>query len=1178
MRFEQRWSLLLAFLVFAAFTAWCHDPVLAQEARGTIFGKVIDASGGVVPGAAVELTNKAMGTKNAVLTNDEGFYQVSYLIPGLYQMTVELTGFKKHVRDDLQVRVNDRIELNVTLEVGEVQQVITVTGDTPLLNTATASMGQVVDSRRVADLPLAHGNPYALIGLANGASWNNTSATLNRPFEPTHIVGYAINGTRANRSDVMIDGVPSTATANANEVIAAYVPPTDIVAEFKVQTAVYDASFGNTEGGVANIVLKSGTNEPHGTAYWAAAPMRLAANEWFNNAAKAGKTETNYNRWGGSFGGPVWIPKLYDGRNRTFIMWGYEAIHETRPRNNNGTPTVPTAKMKTGDFSDLLTNGGTSYQIYNPFTRKAVAGGRYEQEPFAGNIIPGSLINPIAKKILEYYPDPVSPNLANSVGQNNMVEPSLPETITYYTHSFRGDHQLTSSQRLAMNARFYKRDSNYNNYLHSIASGEYFQFLSRAGGIDYVNTLSSTMVLNTRYGYNRFIRVIKGNPGAAGMDLTTLGFPGTYNDAIPEDVRRFPRINLTGYTGTGIGGEWRPVDTHVLAATMNKMQGSHALKTGIEFRAYRENDVFSGNDMTGVFNFDSTWTRGPKDNSATSPSSLGQSVAALLLGLPSPGSYVARSASYAEQSTNWGIFIQDDWKVNNRLTLNLGLRWEYEGPLTERFDRSVRGFDFTAAQPFEAAVQAAYAKNPTPEVATLNLKGGLTFAGVGGEPRGLYNTPKKNFAPQIGFAFKLTDKTVLRGGAGIFYGFLGQRRSDVVQHGFSANTQMNVTLDNGLTFIETLSNPFQSGLIEPKGAAEGTFTFVGQGISPFLENPLSPWNGRWQLGIQQEIGHGFVFDMAYVGNKGIHLPLSGTRNLNALPAKYLSTSPVRDDTTNNYLTANVPNPFYNQLPSSAISGLRGSNIARTRLLAPYPIFDSINMWTSEGYSWYHSLQTGVQKRFSQGYTVMANYTFSKFMQATELLNAGDLLPAEVISDHDTPHRLSVSGIWELPFGRSQALGSGVNPALSRIISGWQVQGIYAFQSARPIGNWGDLILNGNWEDVRLPSDQQARGRWFNTDAGFEKASAKQYASHLRTQPLRFGWLRNDNANNIDLSLIKNTAIAESKNLQFRAEFLNAFNHPNFAQPNLTATSKDFGLITGVVNYSRRIQISLKFVF
>ncbi len=1142
----------------------------AQEARGTITGTVRDSSKAVIPGASVTITNVAMGTSVPVTTNEVGWFQAAYLIPGTYRVAVELAGFKKYLRE-VEVRINDRLELEVPLEIGESAETVNVTASTPLLETTNASLGQVVDARRIAELPTPHGDPYALIGLTAGVSYTG-SARLDRPFEPTHIVGYAMDGTRGNRSDLTIDGVPSTATANAGEVIASYVPPPDMVEQFKVQTATFDAAFGNTEGGVTNLSMKSGTNRLRGTAYYNKTPPSLFANDFFANANNIPLSDFTYNRYGGSVGGPVLLPG-YDGRRRTFFMYGFEGIHEARPR-NNGTPTVPTEAMRNGDFSALLALG-SQYQIYNPFTRRAIGGGRYQQDPFPGNIIPQALINPVATKVLEFIAKPLTAGTAD--GTSNFQNPGLLEEIKYATNTIRVDHVITDRQRLYARTSWYDRNSNYNNYFNNLATGEWFKFVSRQAAVDHVYVLNGSTVLNLRYGYNWFVRGTDSNPANHGFDLTSLGFPASYNAAIPDDIRRFPRFNITGYQGTAIGGEERPNESHSFMATLNKTAGAHAMRTGLEYRRYREPDRFFANNQTGQFDFDATWTRGPLDNSPIAPGSLGQSFASFLLGVPSGGA-VVRAASYDEQSTTWGFYVQDDWRVGSRLTLNLGLRYEIETPLTEKDNFSVRGFDAAAAQPMEAAVRAAYARNPVAEVpaSQFNVKGGLTFAGVNGQPRGLYEAPKNNFMPRLGAAFKLDEKTVLRGGYGMFYGFLGQRRGDVIQSGFSQTTSLVPSLNNGLTFIDTLSNPFQSGIQEPVGASLGAQTFLGQSITFFDPDPLSPRMQRWQVGVQRELPGRWVFDAKYVGNRGSQIQTS--RNLNATPNQFLSTSPVRDQARIDYLGANVPNPFVNLMPVTAGTAFRGVNITRERLLRPYPQFDAVNTTTNEGLSWYHALQAGLERRFSAGYTIGANYTYSRFTEKIDFMNAPDPEPTKVISSQDVPHRLTVNGILELPIGRGRRLGASAHPAVNAVIGGWQIQGIYTYQSGFPIG-FGNIIFTGDLDDIALPASERTVARWFNTGAGFNTASAQQLGANVRTFPLRLDSVRADTVKNVDLSVIKNTTVA-GKNLQLRFESLNALNHPLFPGPNTNVTQVGFGTISASTqqNYARRTQVMVKFIF
>jgi hypothetical protein len=1143
---------------------------VAQESRGTITGTVQDSSQSVLPGATVTVTNVAMGTSVTTVTNDVGFFQALYLIPGLYRVSAELANFKKVVREGLEVRVGDRLELTLVLELGGATEEVTVSAATPLLETTNASLGQVVDARRVAELPTPHGDPFSLIGLAAGTSFV-MSARLDRPFEPTHIVGYAVNGTRSNRSDITIDGVPATSTANAGEVIASFVPPQDLVQEFKVQTATFDASFGNTEGGVTNLSLKAGTNQFHGTGYFVKMPAKLFANDFFANASNIPLPDFSYNRWGGTIGGPII-------KQRTFFLYGHEGIDEARPR-NNGTPTVPTEKMRNGDFSELLALG-PQYQIYNPYTRRSIGGGRFQQDPFPGNIIPQSMINPVSRAILAYIGTPRTPG--NPDGTGNFQQPELKESTAYTSNTVRVDHVLTNKQRLYGRVSWYDRNSNYNNYFNNLSTGEWFRFISRQAAVDHVYTINSTTVMNLRYGYDRFLRGTNANPDQRGFDLTSLGFPASYANEIPQDIRRFPRINITGYQGTAIGGEDRPTETQSFIGTVTKTMGAHGFRTGMEIRRYRETDTFFGNNQTGQFDFDANWTRGPIDNSAIAPGSLGQSFAAFLLGLPTTG-VVVRAAEYDERSTTMGVFLQDDWRIGSKLTLNLGVRYEYETPLYEVDNRSVKGFDLAAVQPMEAAARAAYARNPTPEVPAdqFMVRGGLTFPGVNGQSTGLYDTPSANIMPRLGLAYQIDAKTVLRGGYGMFYGFLGQRRGDVLQSGFSQNTNLTPTLDNGLTFIETLSNPFQGGIQEPVGSAAGIETFLGQSITYFDQNPVSPRTQRWQVGIQRELPGGWLAEATYVGAYGSNHQT--TRNINATPNEFLSTSAVRDQTAINYLGALVPNPFFGLMPSTAIAALRGSTIARERLLRPYPQFDAVNTTTNDGESWYQALQLNLQRRFSKGYTLGMSYTWSRFEEAIEFLNPDDLEPTRTTSSQDVPHKLSISGIAELPFGEGRKFASDTNAVVSKLISGWQLSGIYSYQSGVPIGNFGNLLFTGNFDDIALSSSERTLAQWFNTNAGFNTVSAEQLASNVRTFPLRFDSVRAHEINNVDLSLIKNTTIAGNVQFQLRLEALNAFNHPLYPAPtgnSLNPTAVQFGSIVASTqaNYSRRTQVMFKLIF
>ncbi|MGH9161506.1 MAG: hypothetical protein ACRD2X_16185 [Vicinamibacteraceae bacterium] len=353
----------------------------------------------------------------------------------------------------------------------------------------------------------------------------------------------------------------------------------------------------------------------------------------------------------------------------------------------------------------------------------------------------------------------------------------------------------------------------------------------------------------------------------------------------------------------------------------------------------------------------------------------------------------------------------------------------------------------------------------------FNVRGGRLFAGVDGQPRGLYDTPETNIMPRLGFAYQLDDRTVVRGGYGMFYGFLGQRRGDVFQAGFNATTNLDVTRNNGITFVETLSNPFQGGIQEPMGAAQGIETFLGQDITFFNPEPRSPRMQRWQVGIQRELPGRWVAEISYVGNHGSDLEIS--RNVNALPLAHLSTGPVRDQATLDYLTEQIPNPFFGLMRSTAAGFLTGETVAREQLLRPYPQFGEVNTTTNDGSSWYHALQIDLQRRFDSGFTLGGNYTFSRFTERLDPLNEADRAPSEFIGVHDVPHRVTLNGIWELPFGEGRSFGAQAQRVVSTLISGWQVSGIYTYQSGRPIQNWGNIIFNGNLEDIALSGSDRS---------------------------------------------------------------------------------------------------------
>ena len=577
----------------------------------------------------------------------------------------------------------------------------------------------------------------------------------------------------------------------------------------------------------------------------------------------------------------------------------------------------------------------------------------------------------------------------------------------------------------------------------------------------------------------------------------------------------------------------------------------------------QRNNANYGN-VAPSFTFGTSWTVGPLDNSSAAP--IGQGFASFLYGLPTAGA-IDRNAAPAVQDRFIGLYVQDDWKVTRKLSVGLGLRYELELPTTERFNRFNRGYDFSTPNPIQEAALANYARNPIPEVpvASFRTPGGLLFAGLNGAPRGYWNSRAGNLLPRIGVTYQLNAKMVLRAGYGIFFETMGPDRYSPLLQGFNYRTSITPSLDRGITFRATSADPLPEGIVQPPGSSLGLKTFLGNSISYFAPEIRPGYVQRWSFNVQRELPSRLLVEVGYVGNRATRLPLS--QNWDVVPRKYLSTSPFRDQPVIDFLSAAVANPF-SGMAEFAGSSLQGTTVARSQLLLPYPQFTGLSTTLDSGFSWYHSLQIRAEKRLTRGFTIQANYTWSKYMEATAKLNSTDPYPEHVISSSDRPQRVVVSGIYDLPLGRGKHWFPSAPGWLNQIVGQWSVQAIYQGQSGPPL-SFGNIIFLGDIHNLVLPRNQRTVERWFNTDAGFEKASSKQLASNIRTFPSRLTGLRGDGYNNWDLSLLKNFAITEKLKFQLRAEAQDALNHAMFATPNATPTSTLFGQVTNTVSGGQR---------
>jgi hypothetical protein len=1133
----------------------------AQDPRGTVLGRVVDSSGSIIPGAEVRITNDNTGVSASAKTNQSGNFVLPYLLAGTYTLSCETPGFKKWVRGGIQVRIQDSIEVPIDLQVGNASETVEVKDSTPLLSTAEASLGQVVDERRVLELPQFAGNAMDLVHLAPGTV-NGTNLRLRKAGFNSAPSTFSTDGGGNNQNEFSIDGVSNTFSDGTAPRVA-FSPPQTAISEFKVQTAAFDAGIGHTMGSTVNVLTKSGTNTLHGEVHEWFRHSALDSLTIFQNRSNQKKSIYQDNRYGFSAGAPVFIPKLYNGKNRTFWFFAYEANKFGNPDSGgNATSSVPTALMHKGDFSEFL-GLGAGYQIYDPRST-TLTNGRFVRTPVPGNIIPASQIDPVGQKFMDLYP---LPNQAGTRDFRNNFYRSGKALEDYWVWLARFDHAFNENHRmfLRLHRDFWEEDKNrdFNNSVRGVILNRN----NKGIAFDDVYVFNPTFLFNFRYGLT--FQDFPERRASQGWDLASLGLSSNLISQLPDLQRAtLPNVQTGQFTQLS---QWESQDGYTASTTnsfvgnFTKLKGNHSLRFGPEFRVYRESRNRYGNALSPQYIYNNDYVKA--NDTAANPTAGGE-IAAMMFGIPA-GS-MTKAASYVEQDKYWALYFQDDWKISRKLTLNIGLRYEYETPLTERFDRAAIHFAGTTPNPLNDAARAKYALNPIAELPASQFQalGGLTFAGVAPNGRSYWQAERTNFQPRIGLAYQLRPKTVLRAGYGIFTASIGINYTNTLLTGFSQATPIQASLDNGLTFVATNANPFPTGLLNPAGASGGLMTNIGQQVQFYPDRRSHPYSQRWSFGLQQELPQKVLIEASYVGNRNTRLGV--TRELSYTPAQYLSTSPVRDQATIDFLGRTSPNPY------NGLHPIYGATITRANLLKPYNQFSSVQLLNDPaGYSWYHSLQARIERRFANSWTVQSSYTWSKAMEATEFLNPQDPMPYESLAGLDRTHRLTGSGIWEIPFGHKRHWGANWHRGLDFVAGGWQLGGIYQHQSGAPLG-FGNRIFNGDLKNIVYSEDQRSVDHWFvpAAQAGFVTSGAQQLASNLRRLSLRFSSVRGPNQDRWDFSLIKNFRITERFVTQFRAETFNALNHPNLYDPNTDPTSAAWGTITGQ-DTPRSWQFSLK---
>jgi hypothetical protein len=1139
---------------FLAFTSL----IFGQEFRASLAGRVVDPTGAPVADVAISLRSVATGVISPATSDEDGRYQVLFLNPGEYVLTAEKQGFQRSVQQGLVLQVAERATLDVKLSVGEVSQSLTVEANAGVVEVESADRGLTVDSLRVEATPLQGRNIFALAWTTPGVAVTG-SVTRLRPFDIGGSSGISVNGSRPSTNEVLIDGVSNLARASS----VAYVPPVDATDEFRVQTTNYDAQYGWTTGGVVNIITKGGSNDWHGSAFEFLQNTKLNANTFNNNRNGVPRQSSHINTFGGSLGGAI-------RKNKLFVFGSYENIRQVIP--DPFVTSVPTALQRTGDFSKTYYARDAAGQplvqtIYDPFSTTTDASGALVRTAFPGNVIPPNRLNPIAVKVLGIVP------LGNTPGNaltelNNLATSGSSRKFTDFFPEYTGrvDYTVSESTRLFVRysrnalaeARGFKYSTNSAINVADTTGNSPFTRENHSATIQLTRILNPTTVLDFRLGLARFLSQ-SGASGGADYDIGSLGFSPLFQS---QAARYFPRFTWANYEGAGAN----PVQVDPIAQTnsfqgsLSKSMGRHSLKMGGEFRLQRANSQVPGY-VAGNFSFDQKFTG---RNPLTIEPGAGNSIASFLLGTPETG-YIDVNSQPARQQRLLSFYLHDDYRITQKLKLNLGLRWDYLGPLTDRFNALTRGFDTTSASPLQAP--------------GINLKGGLLFAGVGGNDRGIFVKDLNNFAPRAGFAYQWNEKTVIRGGYGLMY---AQTFDDPGgAPGFSQRTGLVSSVAAGVP-QDTLTNPFPVGILRPVGNSQGLGTFLGQSFNFANPNRVVPYTHQFSLEVQRELPGRVLLTLGYVGSR--IRALSVQKGFNEVSPESLALGSAA-------LTQNVANPLAGRLPGTA---LNGATVQRQQLLRPFPQFLAINEFNrSEGESRYDGFQFLLAKRLAKGVTANLSYTYSKTIERVSYRNAQDSALEKVVAAWDVPQSLQLNGVYELPFGTGRHFASSATKVVKHLISGWEVSGIARLQSGLPLA-FPTNAINAVPTGVSPKYDGQNLDRYFNTCTLLAGGATRgclanetpvwsiRPALTLQTWSSRITSIRAPGIRNLDFALMKRTAITERLALTFRSEFMNATNTPQFFNgPILDVNSGNFGRISGALdqtNLPRFIQLSLKLQF
>jgi hypothetical protein len=1200
---------LFQVLLFTLLTA---SAALAQVNRATLNGRVQDSSGGAIPGAAIVVTNTATNVSRQTTSNAEGYYSVADLIPGTYRLTANFKGFKRLEREGIVLQVGDRIALDLHMELGTQTESVVVTGEVPMLRVDDTTTGLVIDSRRIEELPQWNRNPLALALMTP-----NVNGT-NEQIGHANTNNFRINGGRTSQVEYMVDGVPAT-TAYEHEV-AASVPSKEAVSEFRVLTNGFSAEIGRLSGGAISVVTRSGGNAFHGAAYEFFRNDKLNATSWATNRVGGTKTVYHDNIFGASFSGPITLPKIYDGRNKTFFFFNFEGVRNS----STGSATLastPSTLEREGDFSQSLLKG-KPVTIYDPLSGVS-SGGKVVRTAFPANKIPTSRIDPLAAKYMSYYPLPNRAPNPNSSHEDNFLGYKRTQSGT---DRFTGrlDQSWSSNQNTQFSITQFATHSQTPPWFSALQQSGYNETTAWTMGMTHTWTLNPPTLITARLGN---VRDVRADNSIVGVDASNWGLSPETLKLLGTAKQRVPTLDTGDSTLTALGGgqvsETRET-SYTASVALQKLMGKHALKAGYEHRRYYAN-IPSGGTVSLRSGIAATSQYYPATDSS------GSELASWLLGIPLGGGG-SQFAGPALLQPFHAAYVQDDIKLSSKLTVNLGVRWEIESPMTERFDRM---FAFDEDYKWEISPrtdwswanvlnQAGLSSSglPTPAWISQGLYGRISVAGTpeysGRSQRGV--RPDR-FSPRFGVAWQFLPRTVLRAGYGINYlTITGDTNiSGSAWSGSMADTASLVgSLDGGLTYPASFSNPFPNGAGYTRAIHSTTglnSQLLGQTLSPEMMNYNPGYEHVVHLGFQREIGSGqnaWVFELAYSGNFGRNLAFSGW-GWHILEDAYHVLGPAGTK-----LYTMVDNPFYGILPSNTARG--AAQVRFGSLYTRNPLYSDV--WTignGVGSSNYNAGYLQVEHRFGRGFGFMANYTISKLLNDCGSLDGQQASGRQIdgvpqsglpisdiyaIAKSDISQKLVLNFSVDIPVGRGKRfLGNPSGLAaktLDHAVGGWRLAGMSTMRTGFPItpqqARASSSSKNGGWWIINQGKASRLKmtGEPYNNNvsghtalqgsAGFTpyiNVNAFRYVSGLEIgdQPATLPDMRMPSFSQWDVAILKDFRLRpESTTLQVRCEAVNFLNHMNAGDPVQDFSKSNFGYITSQSGSPRYLMLAVKLTF